>query len=162
MNTRNSKLLIKTFDGSLLKLNIKPKCMNSIVAFDIQYYDYDGDNALIQAKIIFKEVVSIDFEINFFDNCIGSELCGFYEIFDNEKKKEMIEKIFQARREGHLYHGDYDYDENDENDRLNWREPIDKIVGNIGKYNLYQQQTDGGIYYILASGYDIIKTQLGD
>ncbi|MEM1485228.1 hypothetical protein V6615_10150 [Oscillospiraceae bacterium PP1C4] len=156
LNTQNSKLLIKTFDGSLLNLKIKPKCLNSTIEFDIKYYDYDGDESLIKAKIIFREVVSIDFEINFFDNFIGAELFGFYEIFNIEKKKEMIEKVFKARLDGYLYHGDYDYDANEENDILNYCEPINKMFENLEKYRLYQQQTQGGIYYILAGGYDIV------
>ena len=156
INNITSKLLFKTFDGSLLNLKLNPKCLDSSVEFDIEYYDYDGDGALIKAKITFTEVVAIDLEVNLFANCIGSELCGFYEIFLEEKKKEMIEKIFKTRLEGFLYHGDYEYDASEENDILNWREPIEQLYENIDKYHLYQQQTEGGIYYILASGYDIV------
>ena len=156
-NTK-SKLLIKTFDGSLLRLKLRPKCLNSIVEFDLKYYDYDGedDATLIKAKIVFSEVVAIDFELNLFDNYIGAELFGFYEIFNQEKKKEMIEKIFQTRLQGFLYHGDYDnYDANEESDMLNYMHPIDEICKKLDKYHLYQQQTQGGIYYILAAGYTI-------
>jgi hypothetical protein len=118
LNTKNSKLLIKTFDGSLLNLKIKPNCLNSSVEFNIKYYDYDGDGSLLTARIIFKEVVSVDFEVNYFDNCIGAELFGFYEIFSPEKKKEMLEKVFKTRLDGYLYHGDYNYDAKEENDML--------------------------------------------
>ena len=31
-----SKFLIKTFDGSLLNLKVKPNCLDSLVEFDIQ------------------------------------------------------------------------------------------------------------------------------
>ena len=154
-----SRLLIKTFDGSLLNLKLKPKCLDSIVEFDIKYYDYDGDESLMKAKLLFKEVVAIDFEINLFDNYIGAELFGFYEIFHVEKKKEMVEKIFKTRLEGFLYHGDYNYDAREENDMLNWRKPIDNLFENLEKYHLYQQQTQGGIYYILASGYNIVAAR---
>ena len=92
-----------------------------------------------------------------FDNCIGSELCGFYEIFNVDKKKEMIEKSFQTRLEGFLYHGDYDYDANDERDMLNDRKPVDALLEEIERYHLYQQQTQGGVYYILSGGYDVIR-----
>ena len=156
VSAETSKLLIKTFDGSLANLKLKPKCMNSTVEFDIRYYDYDGDNSLVKAKVIFREVASIDFEINLFDNYVGAELCGFYEIFQTEKKKEIIEKIFTNRLDGFLYHGNYNYDANEENDMLNWREPIDELYKNLDEYHLYQQQTQGGIYYILAKSFDII------
>ena len=143
----------KTFDGSLLNIKVNPNCSNSLVEFDIQYYDYDGDESLINAKILFNEVIAIDFEINLFDNPIGAELGGFYEIFNEDKKKEMVEKIFNNRLEGYLYHGDYHYDENEPNDMLNWREPIEEVYDFIDQYHLYQQLTQGGVYYILASSY---------
>ncbi len=156
MNGAASKLLIKTFDGSLVNLKLRPECMNSTVEFDIRYYDYDGDESPVKAKVIFREAASIDFEVNLFDNCIGAELCGFYEVFQEEKKKEIVEKIFRNRLDGFLYHGDYSYDADDEHDMLNWREPIDGLYKNLDKYHLYQQQTQGGIYYILAKSFEII------
>ena len=100
MNNSTSQLLLKTFDGSLTKLKLKPKCRDSRVEFAIKYFDYDGD--------------------------------------------------------GYLYHGDYDYDAAEENDMLNWREPVEELYKNMDKYHLYQQQTQGGIYYILAGGYEVI------
>jgi len=157
INGEKSKLLIKTFDGSLKNLKVKPKGINSIVEFTIQYYDYEVEESLVKAKVIFYEVVSIDFEVNLFDNCIGAELFGFYEIFQEEKKKELVEKIVRNRRDGFLYHGNYDYDETDENDMLNWRGPMEKLYENIKEYHLYQQQTEGGIYYILANRFEIIR-----
>lgn len=72
---------------------------------------------------------------------MGAELRGFYEIFQIKKKKEMVEKIFKNRLDVFLYHGDYNYDANEGNDMLNWREPIDELSNNIEKYHLYQQQT---------------------
>lgn len=157
INGEKSKLLIKTFDGSLKNLKVKPKGINSIVEFTIQYYDYEREESLVKAKVIFYEVVSIDFEVNLFDNCIGAELFGFYEIFQEEKKKELVETIVRNRRDGFLYHGNYDYDETDENDMLNWRESVEKLYENIKEYHLYQQQTEGGIYYILAKRFEIIR-----
>lgn len=155
IKSENSRLLIKTYDGSLVNLKLKPKCMNSTVEFNIKYYD--EDDSLVKAKMIFSEVVSIDFEINLFDNDIGAELSGFYEIMNVKKKKEMVEKIFKNRLDGFLYHGDYNYDADDEHDMLNWRESVEELYQNLDQYKLYQQQTQGGIYYILAKGFEIIK-----
>ena len=92
MNTSNSKLLIKTFDGSLMDIKIKPKCKDSTVTFNVKYYDHEGDGSLMKVKILFQHVVAIHFEVNLFDNCIGSELCGFYEIFNVDKKKRNDRK----------------------------------------------------------------------
>ena len=50
MNTSNSKLLIKTFDGSLMDIKIKPKCKDSTVTFNVKYYDHEGDGSLIFGK----------------------------------------------------------------------------------------------------------------
>lgn len=158
MNNAASKLLIKTFDGSLADLKLTPECAGSTVEFDIRYYDDEGDESLVRAKVIFREAASIDFEINLFDNVIGAELWGFYEIFQTEKKKEIVEKLFRNRLDGFLYHGDYDYDAGDEHDMLNWREPIDELYKKLDTYHLYQQQTQGGIYYILAKSFEIIAT----
>lgn len=60
INDTTSKLLIKTFDGSLVNLKLRPECMNSTVEFDIRYYDYDRDGSSAKAKVIFCEVATID------------------------------------------------------------------------------------------------------
>lgn len=102
-------------------------------------------------------MISVNFEVNYFENYIGAELFGFYEIFCSDNKTEMIEKVFSTRLDGYLYHGDYDYDPNDENDILNYRESVNDIFDDLENYHLYQQQTQGDIYYILASGYEIVR-----
>ena len=156
INNGKSKLILKTYDGSLLNLKITPKYLDSKVEFRIKYYDETG--SFVKAKMIFDKVAFVDFEINFFDNYIGAELFGFYEIFDEGKKKELIEKLFKNRLDSFLYHGDYDYDSDDENDILNYREPIEVFCYNLDEYHLYQQQTQGGIYYILAKNFKIVKS----
>lgn len=49
----------------------------------------------IKARIVFKKVVSVDFEVNYFYNPLDVELFDFYKIFRMEKK--MIERIFHFR-----------------------------------------------------------------
>ncbi len=151
-----SQLLIKTYDGSLTIFKVKPKCHRTKVEFDIKYYDYDGDGALKKAKLLFHDVISIDFAVNYFDNYIGAELFGFFEIFDRKFKKDLLEKIFNERREGYLFHGDYNYDPEEEADMLNYRENFKEVEATLDEYHLYQQQTQGGIYYILAKGYELL------
>jgi hypothetical protein len=150
---KKSDLILTTFDGTMRKLNIKPKCVESTIEFQIEYYN--SEDTRTGATLVFEQVIAIDFQINYFNNSIGSELMGFYEIYDNDRKIQMIEKIFNNRLEGYLYHGDYNYDKNDENDILNSRSAINRIVSEIEKYHLYQQQTEGGIFYILANGYKL-------
>ena len=153
MEAIKSKLILNTFDGTMKNININPKYVDSEVEFHISYYD--KDDILTKVSIIFIGVIAIDFRVNYFNNFIGSELFGLYEIFDINFKIEMVEKIFNNGLEGYLYHGDYNYDPSDENDMLNHKEPLNDVVREIEKYKLYQQQTEGGIYYILASGYKI-------
>ena len=151
-----SKLLLKTFDGSMSRLMITPKCDQTEVELHIQYYDYDEDKTLKKVKIRFHSVVSIDFEVNYFDNCIGAELFGFYEIDWLEKKREMIEKVFHTRKDGFLLHGNYDYEPDNGHDMLNYRERMQTVDEHLAHYHLYQQQTEGGIYYLLAGGYELL------
>lgn len=153
MERVKSKLILKTFDGTMKKLNINPKSKDSKIEFHIKYYN--EEDILTKALIVFKGVIAIDFEINYFDNYIGSELHGFYEIFDTTAKIKMVEKIFNNRLKGVLYHGDYNYDLTEQNDWLNYRENLDKVVKEIDKYKLYQQQTEGGIFYILGLNYEV-------
>ena len=151
MAERISKLILKTFDGSMKKATINPKFLNTKIEFKFKYYN--ANDELTNAITTFKGVVAVDFEINYFDNYIGSELCGLYEIFHRTYKIDMIEKVFQNRLKHFLIHDNYHYDENEENDMLNYRENFNEIVNKIDEYHLYEQQTEGGIFSILAKGY---------
>lgn len=87
------KLPIKTFDGSLLEFRVKPQYKETSVQFDITYYD-EYENS-VRADLIFENVISIDFGVNYFDNFIGTESFGFYEIEDTDIKQRLLEKIFE-------------------------------------------------------------------
>uniref|UniRef100_UPI0027145874 hypothetical protein n=1 Tax=Anaerotignum sp. TaxID=2039241 RepID=UPI0027145874 len=80
MKNEKSKLLLNTFDGSLKKIKLKPKCENSRVELGIKYFA--KEDIPTNATIVFEQVIAIDFEVNCFDNFIGAELFGLYEIFD--------------------------------------------------------------------------------
>lgn len=157
MEPIKSELILRTFDGTMKKLNLTPECDDSKVEFQIKYYN--DEDILTEASIIFEGVVAIDFEIIYFDSFSGSELFGFYEIFDSEAKIKIIEKIFNNRLKGYLYNGDYNYDPNEENNMLNYRKPLNELFKQIEKYHLYQQQTLGGIFYILALNYKLLSDE---
>lgn len=150
-----SKLILRTFDGTMKKCIVKPKCTESTVELRIKYYD--EENTLKKGTLIFEHVIALDIEINYFDNSVGSELMGFYEIFDKSAKERMIDKIFQNRRDGYLFHGDYNYDPHEENDMINYKEPIYEIKKKLDEYHFYQQQTEGGLFCILANNYKFVK-----
>ncbi|NLJ88792.1 MAG: hypothetical protein GX327_08505 [Epulopiscium sp.] len=58
----------------------------------------------------FENVAAIEFHMNFFDNPVGAEAWGFYEIFDRAEKEKMLERNFNGRKDGFLFNGDYNYD----------------------------------------------------
>lgn len=41
-------------------------------------------------KIIFLDVAAIDFRINYFDNSIGAEGCGLYQIMDGKFVEKLV------------------------------------------------------------------------
>ena len=157
MKDERSKLLLATYDGSLRKIQIESDKKYSKVKCKVRYYDETADGAVVKAKIVFQHVVAIRFYVNQFENTIGAELGGFYEIFDGKKKKEMLEKNFAGRREGYLYHGNYQYDPEDGDDMLNYRDNLERAERKLDRYHLYQLQTVGGMYELLAKGYLLEK-----
>ena len=68
----------------------------------------------------------------------------------------MIEKVFHTRKDGFLLHGNYDYEPDNGHDMLNYRERMQTVDEHLAQYHLYQQQTEGGIYYLLAGGYELL------
>lgn len=155
MKQFKSKLILRTFDGTMEELKLTPCNKNTKVGFQIKYYN--EMDIWTKASIIFEGVISVDFGINYFSNCMGSDLGGFYEIFENDYKIQLIEKIFENRRQGYLLHGDYDYDSTDDNDSLNNRESIEDILKQLDCYHLYQQQVYSGIFLVLAKSYCLVE-----
>lgn len=154
-----SKLLLPTYDGSLIEFHIHPQCEDTRAEFQIQYYrQTEEEERSVSAVLRFYQVISVDLGVNFFDNPIGAELGGFYEIFDMDTKKQMLEKIFQHRKVGYLIHGDYNYAPEEPADMLNFRPPMDEMQKNLEQYRLYQLQTQGGIYHLLCKYYKLMES----
>ena len=150
-----SKLVLETSDASMKNISIVPKGLCTEIDFHMEYYD--AEDILKSIIITFENVIAVDFEINVFDNPIGSELCGLYEILDHSAKSNMIEKIFQNRRNKFLDYGDYHYDKDDEADILNYKGNLNRVKQEISKYHLYDQLSIGGVYTILSESYTIKK-----
>ena len=70
-------------------------------------------------SIVFTDVAAIDFRINYFDNMVGSEAFGLYQISDRQFIERLVKEIFERRKEIYLLEGDYDYDEADRSEMLN-------------------------------------------
>ena len=74
---KRSQLLLPTFDAQLTELKIIPKCNNTIISYKLKMYDEDLPRRV--TKIMrFEDVVAIEFQMNYFENLIGAEVCGFY------------------------------------------------------------------------------------
>lgn len=155
MKEFKSKMILNTHDGSMENLKLEPRKKDTSLEFEIKYYN--EEDVLAKVSLIFKGVIAIDFRVNYFDNGMASELGGFYEVFEKDYKIKIIEDLFENRRHGNLIHGDYKYDSTDENDSLNWRKPIDDIRGEMDDYHLYQLQTDGGIFLVLAKSFYVLE-----
>ena len=149
---KKSQLALSTYDARLTDMKISPKCLCTKVSYKLKLYDETLERS-INRKMCFEDVAAIAFLMNYFDNPIGAEVCGFYEIFDTNAKKEMLENNFISRRERFLFHGDYNYEPDEPHDLLNNRESIESVLEEIDQYHLYEQQTIGGTYLILAKSW---------
>lgn len=151
---KKSQLLLSTFDAQLTELKIVPKCGRTTISYKLKLYDEDLQKKV--TKIMgFTDVIAAGFQMNYFENLIGAEVCGFYEIFPPEKKQDLLERNFLSRKDNFLFHGDYDYDPDDPHDMLNYRENMEDVLRELDDYHLYEQQTVGGSYFILAKGWSI-------
>ena len=149
-----AKLLLQTFDAQLMELKIDPKCLHTKVSYKLKMYDEDTGRKV--ARVMrFEDVAAIGFHMNYFDCMTGSEVCGFYEILAREKKVELLEENFIRRRADFLFPGDYSYDAEDPHDLLNYREPLEDVLREIDAYRLFQQQTTGGVYALLAKRWTV-------
>lgn len=149
-----TKQLMVTHDAQLTKLKIVPRCTKTKLSYHLKMYDHQKERT-VSRKFCFSRVAAISFSLNYFDNPIGAEVCGFYEIFDREAKEELLEQNFLARREGFLLPGNYGYDPTDPSDLLNERTVLERVYDELDSYRLFQQQTTGGIYLILAKKWKV-------
>lgn len=145
--------LARTFDGTLEKVTLRPKCRKSKVTFRLKYYSTDQDT-LCQGKLVFFKTAAVDFEVNLFENPAGAELGGLYELHDEAEKRGMVERLFQNRRGCYLSTECYmDYDPEDPSDILNFRPTVEELLSQLDTYHLYQLETIGGVFRILAKEY---------
>lgn len=145
-----TKVLLSNFDGTMSRLEVLPACQDTQVLLYTQYWN--REDQLVSVELEFSGVVAADFSVNYLDNPIGSELCGFYELEDEEEKMRLLRKNFDRRRREFLLTG-YQLQEDDPGELLNDFELLEQV--SLGAYHLYEQQTMGGVYRILAKGWKI-------
>lgn len=101
---KSGKLLIANFDARIPKIEIKPKAAQSKVIISSNMYD-ETDQKKIRVKIQFDDVAAIEFKINYFDNMMGAEAFGLYEIQDSDFIESVLKSNFERRREVYRLEG---------------------------------------------------------
>lgn len=150
------RLLVKNFDARIPKIEIKPKGSNSKIVVLSNMYDENSDKK-INVKINFDDVAAIEFCINYFDNMIGAEALGLYEIEDIDFVDSVVKRNFERRREVYLIEGDYAYDPSEPADMLNVFDLLGIYQKEKEKFHAFVQNVDAGVYIIIAKGYQIVQ-----
>ena len=151
-----AKLILNNFDARISNIEIKPKNRNTRVIISSKMFDEVSDEQ-ISVKIVLSGVAAISFDINYFDNCIGSEAAGLYRIDEKRFIEELIKRNFARRLEIYLLEDDYEYDENDPNDMLNTMDIDQSFMKEMSQYTTFIQNVDAGTYIFVARDIQIMR-----
>lgn len=151
---KKSKLILANFDARISDITIKPKNTRTKIIMKSKMYDESDEEKNV--KIVFSDVAAIDFRINFFDNMIGAEVLGLYQIEDKSFVDALVKNIFERRKEIYLLEGHYNYDEEDSADMLNVLDLSGKFEQESDSYHAYVQNVDAGVYIIVAKHFEVI------
>lgn len=153
---KNAKLVLANYDARISKIDIKPKNKETKIIFSSRMYNEETDQKEI-AKLVFVDVAAIDFQINYFDNMIGAEVLGLYEIMDTKFIEGLVKENFERRKEIYLLEGNYNYEEDDEEDMLNSFDIMHTFSEEKDSYHAYIQNVDAGVYIIVAKKLQIVR-----
>ena len=106
---KNAKLVLANYDARISKIDIKPKNKHTKIILSSRMYNEETDQKET-VKLVFVDVAAIDFQINYFDNMIGAEVLGLFEIIDRNFIDVLVKEIFERRKEIYLLEGNYNYD----------------------------------------------------
>lgn len=153
---KKAKLVLANYDARISKIDIKPKNTHTKVILSSRMYNSETDQEET-VKLVFVDVATIDFRINYFDNMIGAEAMGLYEITDRMFIEQLTKETFERRREIYLLQGDYNYNEDDEYDMLNVFDVSAIFAEERDSYHAYVQNVDAGVYIVVAKELQIIR-----
>lgn len=153
---KSGKLLLANFDARIPKIDINPKGAHSKVVISSYMYE-ETEEKKIKVKIQFNNVAAIDFRINYFDNMIGAEAFGLYEIEDSNFIESVVRNNFERRREVYLLEGDYNYDVEEPADILNVFDISETYQNDKESFHAFVQNVDAGVYIVIAKDYQIVK-----
>lgn len=153
---KKAKLVLANYDARISKIDIRPKNKHTKVILSSRMYNSETDQEET-VKLVFVDVATIDFRINYFENMIGAEVMGLYEITDRKFIEQLTKETFERRREIYLLEGDYNYNEDDEYDMLNVFDVSAIFAEEKDSYHAYVQNVDAGVYIIVAKELQIVK-----
>ena len=88
--------ILANFDARISKIEILPENRATKVVMESSMRDaLSGRNRRV--TIVFSDVAAIDFRINYFDNAIGSEAAGLYQIVEQQFAENLVKEIFERR-----------------------------------------------------------------
>ena len=152
---KKAKLVLANFDARIPNISLRPKNLSTKVTISCKMYDTSlKDDKLV--KIVFTGVAAIDFRMNYFDNMIGAEVMGLYQIEDRAFIEKLVRDIFERRKEIYLLEGHYDYDENEPADLLNVLDLYGDFTKDMDSYSAYIQNVDAGVYVIVAKEMQVV------
>lgn len=153
---KKGKLIFNNHDARLQKLEISPRNSKTIVNLFFRMFDPESKEQ-INVRVRISGIGAIDFRINCFDNMIGSECNGLYEILDPNFKNQLVKGIFDRRREIYLMEGDFKYYANDKDNLLNTFDTLDDYKKYFNEYHVLVQNVDAGTYIFMARKIEVIK-----
>ena len=150
------KLLVRNFDARIPKIEIRPRGARSNIVVFSKMHDENGGGR-VNVKIVFEEVAAIEFCVNYFDNMVGAEAFGLYEIEDADFVDSVVRRNFERRREVFLLEGDYSYNAGEPGDMLNAFDLLGNYEKEKESWHAYVQNVDAGVYIVIAKGYQIVR-----
>ena len=147
--------ILPNFDARISKIDIRPKNRHTKVTISSRMYNVTTDKPE-NVKLVFTDVAAIDFRINYFDNMIGAEVMGLFEIADRDWIEALVKDNFRRRKEVYLLEGHYHYDEADDHDMLNTFDFMGAFEEEKEHYRAFIQNVDAGVYIIVAKDFQVI------
>lgn len=155
---QKSKLIFPCQDAHLFSAGYAPEYerQSRLVFLLSEVWDEERQTHIC-AHVEFRRVAAFEAVLNVFDDPIGADVGGLYELKGKKRKKALLERVFTRRRELWLLPGDYDYDSDDPWDCLNSRDELERFERkkNLKKYRLFLLEKQGGGFLILARDCEI-------
>ena len=155
---QKSKLIFPCDDAHLFSAGYAPEYeRQSRLVFLLSEVWDEARQTHLCAHLEFRRVAAFEAVLNVFDDPIGADVGGLYELKGNKRKKALLERVFERRRELWLLPGNYDYDPDDPWDCLNSRDALEDFMRkkNLKKYRLFLLEKQGGGFLILARDCEI-------